>query len=73
MGFSQPLIGTFSIPVGALKTKAETKRKEALRACDEILAFLQGQIQKSGDEMNNESNLRSKSQVKLSGDAAKLM
>ena len=73
MGFSQPLIGTFSIPVGALKAKAEKKRVEAIQACDEILAFLQGQIQKSGDEMQNEADLRSRSNVKLSGDAAKLM
>ena len=30
MGFSQPLIGTFSIPIGAIKTKTEKKRAEAI-------------------------------------------
>ena len=40
MGFSQPLIGTFSIPVGTLKSKTENKREEDLGVCDEIIAFL---------------------------------
>ena len=40
MGFSQPLIGTFSIPVGKLKTKTEHGRRDALRICDEQLEFL---------------------------------
>ena len=40
MGFSQPLIGTFSIPVGKIKTKTEKKREEALKICDEVLEFL---------------------------------
>ena len=44
MGFSQPLIGTFTIPVGALKSKTEHKREEDLGVCDEIIAFLRAQM-----------------------------
>ncbi len=55
MGFSQPLIGTFSIPVGAIKTKTEARRKEAIAVCDEVLGFLRSQIQKSDSDLNNEA------------------
>jgi len=44
MGLSQPLIGTFSIPVGVLKTKTENKRVEARVIIDSIIDFLRGQI-----------------------------
>ena len=73
MGFSQPLIGTFNIPVGLLKTKAENKREKDIEICDEILAFLRMQLQKSGDQMNEESKSRSASRSGLSVDAQKLM
>ena len=55
MGFSQPLIGTFSIPVGAIKTKTEKRRVEALQIMDEVLDFLRGQINKSGDALAEEA------------------
>jgi len=57
MGLSQPLIGTFSIPVGALKTKAEKRRVEDLKLFDRILAFLRSQMRKSDQELAAESNI----------------
>ena len=64
MGLSQPLIGTFSIPIGALKTKAEKKRVEDLTITDEILNFLMGQISKSQEALHQEASVaRSKSQL----------
>jgi len=42
MGFSQPLVGTFEIPVGAIKVKTQQKRAVAIGICDEILNFLRG-------------------------------
>ena len=51
MGFNQPLIGTFTIPVGVLKTKNEKKRVETLAICDEVLQFLNSQIIKSSAEL----------------------
>lgn len=56
MGLSQPLIGTFEIPVGAIKTKTEKKRVTEIGICDEILNFLRGQIQKSQEELKGELN-----------------
>ena len=62
MGFSQPLIGTFSIPVGALKTKHEKKRISDIALCDDILAFLRDQMNKDVGELKEEvSRARSKS------------
>ena len=55
MGMSQPLIGTFSIPVGALKTKAEKKRVDDIALFKKIERFLKGQIQKSSDELAAEA------------------
>ena len=71
MGMSQPLIGTFSIPVGALKTKAEKKRVEDLEICDSILAFLEAQVLKSADALKSEVSAvgKSKAQGGLSGEA----
>jgi hypothetical protein len=48
---SQPLIGTFSIPIGALKTKDEDKRLNLLLECDKIIQFLQDAAQKSGADI----------------------
>ena len=73
MGFSQPLIGTFSIPVGAIKTKAERKRESTIQGCDEIITFLQAQMLKSGEEIKQEQQRRSRSSSVLSGGAAKLL
>ena len=73
MGFSQPLIGTFTIPVGAIKTKIENKRVEDLAICDEILAFLTAQIQKSGEEMQEQARSRSRSTSQMSADAQQRM
>lgn len=56
MGLSQPLIGTFSIPIGALKTKAEKKRVTDLEITDEILQFLLSQISKSSDALKAEAS-----------------
>jgi len=62
MGFSQPLIGTFSIPVGKLKTKHEKKRLSDIALCDDILAFLRDQMGKEAGELKDEANrARSKS------------
>lgn len=44
MGMSQPLIGTFSIPVGALKTKAEKKRVSDIALFKKIEQYLRRQI-----------------------------
>mmetsp|Transcript_40372 Transcript_40372/g.52911 ORF Transcript_40372/g.52911 Transcript_40372/m.52911 type:complete len:142 (+) Transcript_40372:2403-2828(+) len=64
MGMSQPLIGTFSIPVGKIKTKTEKKRAEDHRTMDDILEFLRGQIVKDAQTLNRESSeMRSKSQL----------
>ena len=49
MGMSQPLIGTFSIPVGELKTKTEKKRVEDIALFNKILQYLRSQLQKSAD------------------------
>ena len=51
LGMSQPLIGTFSIPIGALKTKDEDKRLNLLLECDKIIQFLQDAAQKSGADI----------------------
>ena len=56
MGMSQPLIGTFSIPVGALKTKTENKRIESREIVDSIIAFLEGQIAKDEQTLQRESS-----------------
>lgn len=67
MGFSQPLIGTFSIPVGKLKSKTENKRVEDLAVCDEIIAFLTAQMQKSADDLNQDVSAR-KSASSIAGE-----
>jgi len=54
MGFSQPLIGTFSIPVGKIKTKTEHKRIEEIKICNEIISFLRAQMQKSREALMGE-------------------
>lgn len=51
MGFNQPLIGTFTIPVGALKTKTEKKHADDLSLCSEILAYLQTQNTKGQEAL----------------------
>lgn len=68
MGFSQPLIGTFSIPIGKIKTKTERKRVETLEICNEILEYLYSQNQKSPEQLKDEA-YRQNSVVGLS-DAA---
>ena len=71
MGFSQPLIGTFEIPVGAIKTKTEKKRVESIAIIDDILNFLRTQIMKSQDELKGEAQRRSRGS--LSAGAKKRM
>ena len=41
IGFSQPLVGTFSIPIGEIKAETKDKQDENLRLQGEIIAFLQ--------------------------------
>jgi hypothetical protein len=41
LGDNQPLIGTFSLPIGALKTQQEQDRIIDLEECDRILDYLQ--------------------------------
>ena len=72
MGMSQPLIGTFSIPVGALKTKAEKKRVTDLELFEKLLIFLRGQMTKSREDLHSESNV-SRSKTVLSEEAQKRM
>jgi len=71
MGWSQPLIGTFTIPVGALKTKTERKRIDDLAACDSILVFLRNQFAK--DLSSLEEEVKGKSKSMLSDAAQKRM
>ena len=66
------MIGTFSIPVGKLKTKTEKKRADALQTINEILQFLQGQIMKDGDALQREAS-ESRSKSGLSDAAQKRM
>ena len=54
MGLNQPLVGTFSIPVGKLKTKQEQKRVQNLAICQNILNFLRNQITKDAAQLNSE-------------------
>jgi len=39
-GFSQPLIGTFSIPIGEIKFKVESKRNEFVKKAKALLRDL---------------------------------
>ena len=55
-GFSQPLIGTFSIPVGEIKTDTEDKRIENLRLQDQIIDDLRAHSGKSGADILNEAS-----------------
>jgi len=48
-GFSQPLIGTFSIPIGQIKNNTERKCKEDLEIQDGIIELLRQHLGKSGD------------------------
>ena len=40
-GFSQPLIGTFSIPIGDLKEKYEQEKIVDIEECDRIIDYLE--------------------------------
>ena len=73
MGFSQPLIGTFSIPVGLLKTKHEKKRIADISLCDEIINYLSGQMQKDEGTLKDEALNRSRSKSGLSDAAQERM
>ena len=42
IGFSQPLIGTFSLPIGDLKTAYETEKRVDIEECDRIIDYLNG-------------------------------
>ena len=41
VGFSQPLIGTFSLPIGDLKAKYEEERRVDIEECDRIIDYLE--------------------------------
>ena len=74
MGMSQPLIGTFSIPVGALKTKTENKRIESIAIVDSIIEFLKGQLMKDDQTLQREGSESSfKRASSLSANAQKRM
>jgi hypothetical protein len=55
-GFSQPLIGTFSIPIGLIKDKTEQSWKDELDEQEEILIFLESHLKKSRDAIASEVN-----------------
>ena len=59
IGFSQPLIGTFSLPIGDLKTKHENDKIEDLDECDRIIDFLQQQMGKTPEEIKEAARLKS--------------
>ena len=71
VGFSQPLIGTFSLPIGDIKTRQEKQRVEELEECDRILDYLQEQLGKSPEEIKEAA--AQKSQAALSKGARKKM
>ena len=74
MGMSQPLIGTFSIPVCALKTKTENKRIESIAIVDSIIEFLKGQLMKDDQTLQREGSESSfKRASSLSANAQKRM
>ena len=61
LGLSQPLVGTFSIPIGELKTKDERKRENTLVECDKIIVFLQDAAAKSGADLLSSAENKLKS------------
>ena len=56
IGFSQPLVGTFSIPIGDIKNDTEEKRDLDLALQDQIIADLRAHAGKSGAAILNEAN-----------------
>ena len=68
IGCSQPLIGTFSLPVGDIKTKQEKRRVSDLAECDEIIDYLNKQLGKSAQEIMEAAASRSTNKM---SDAAK--
>ena len=50
-GISQPLIGTFSLPIGDLKVKYEEERRIDIEECDRIIDYLEQQSELSSDQI----------------------
>ena len=50
-GLSQPLIGTFSIPTGKIKSTQQKNQETLLLTCEDIIRDLQEHLQRSPEEM----------------------
>ena len=51
IGKSQPLIGTFSLPIGEIKTEYEKERVAELAESDSIIDYLDQQLGKSAEDI----------------------
>ena len=58
IGYSQPLIGTFSIPIGDLKAKYEHEKKVDIEEIDRIIEYLEKQTGKSADQILKQAKER---------------
>ena len=58
-GFSQPLIGTFSLPIGDLKVKYEEERRIDIEECDRIIDYLEQQSELSSDQIRELAKITS--------------
>ena len=54
-GWQQPLIGSFTLPIGDCKSKDEKRMKETLDACDMIIDYLNNALGKSAEEIKMSS------------------
>ena len=71
IGFSQPLIGTFSLPIGDLKSEYENERKVDIEECDRIIDYLQEQMGKTPEQIKAAAAM--KSEAGLSAKAKKAL
>ena len=62
-GFQQPLVGTFSIPIGEIKNSTEEKWKKNLEIQDMIINQLVAHSGKSGDQIRGEAKSKADAQM----------
>lgn len=63
LGLRQPTIGSFTIPIGAIKSKCEEHREQGSKIGQDIMKMLQDHLKLSVEEMKEQAERRADSKI----------